>query len=183
MSQTLIILDTLSTSLIMRRRLTVWIWGSYEKFFDITVYMKRSSTSYGIHTTNYTAKWFMEDEWQMHSKWGQEIDKATYSLLSSFLWRSTGLWRSRSLSESMELDDLNFAHNLTLLSYTHEQMQMKTTSVAVDSGIVDLNIQKGNTNIFKYNIEKTNARARDQRSWVRIPRGVIENAHCLGVAQ
>ncbi|VDP21292.1 unnamed protein product [Schistosoma margrebowiei] len=36
----------------------------------------------------------------------------------------------------MRLDDLNFTGDLSLLSHTHRQMQMKTTSVAAVSASV-----------------------------------------------
>ncbi|VDP63978.1 unnamed protein product [Schistosoma mattheei] len=55
-----------------------------------------------------------------------------------------------------QLDDLDFADDLALLSHTHEQMKMKTTSVAADSALVGLNLHKGETKIPKYNTENTN---------------------------
>ncbi|VDP22349.1 unnamed protein product [Schistosoma margrebowiei] len=42
----------------------------------------------------------------------------------------------------MQLDDLDFADDLALLSQTQQQMQM-TTSVAADSAAIGLNIHKG----------------------------------------
>ncbi|VDP32498.1 unnamed protein product [Schistosoma mattheei] len=55
-------------------------------------------------------------------------------------------WTSR-----MQLDDLDFADDLTLLSHTHQQMQEKTTSVAATSTAVGLNIHKGKSKILRYN--------------------------------
>ncbi|VDP25290.1 unnamed protein product [Schistosoma mattheei] len=43
----------------------------------------------------------------------------------------------------MQLDDLDFADDLALLSQSPQQMQEKTTSVAVASAAVGLNIHKG----------------------------------------
>ncbi|VDO96904.1 unnamed protein product [Schistosoma curassoni] len=43
----------------------------------------------------------------------------------------------------MQLDDLDFADNLVLLSHTQQQMQEKTTSVAAVSAEIGLNIHKG----------------------------------------
>ncbi|VDO71891.1 unnamed protein product [Schistosoma margrebowiei] len=43
----------------------------------------------------------------------------------------------------MQLDDLDFAHDLALLSHTQQQMQEKTTSVVAVSAVVNLNIHKG----------------------------------------
>ncbi|VDP74975.1 unnamed protein product [Schistosoma curassoni] len=42
-----------------------------------------------------------------------------------------------------QLDDLDFADDLALLSHTHEQMQIKTASVSTVSASVGLNIRKG----------------------------------------
>ncbi|VDP30036.1 unnamed protein product [Schistosoma margrebowiei] len=42
-----------------------------------------------------------------------------------------------------QLDDLDFADHLALVYNTHEQMQIKTASVAVVSASVGLNIHKG----------------------------------------
>ncbi|VDO86714.1 unnamed protein product [Schistosoma margrebowiei] len=41
-----------------------------------------------------------------------------------------------------QLDDLNFADDLVLLSHTHEQIQKKTANVAAVSASVGLNIHK-----------------------------------------
>ncbi|VDP24582.1 unnamed protein product [Schistosoma margrebowiei] len=54
-----------------------------------------------------------------------------------------------------QLDDLDFADDLALLSHTHEQMQIKTASVAAVSASVGLSIHKGKTNILKYNTENS----------------------------
>ncbi|VDP60378.1 unnamed protein product [Schistosoma mattheei] len=58
-----------------------------------------------------------------------------------------------------QLDDLDFADDLALLSHTHEQMQ--TASVAAVSESVGLNIHKANTKTLKYNMENTNPITRD----------------------
>ncbi|VDP03499.1 unnamed protein product [Schistosoma curassoni] len=55
-----------------------------------------------------------------------------------------------------QLDDLDFADDLAFLSHTHEQMQMKTASVAAVSESVGLNIHKGKTKVLKYSTEKSN---------------------------
>ncbi|VDP33891.1 unnamed protein product [Schistosoma curassoni] len=60
-------------------------------------------------------------------------------------------WTSR-----MQLDDLDFAGDLALLSQTQQQMQEKTNSVAVDSGAVGLNIHKGKSRVLRYNTACTN---------------------------
>ncbi|CAH8563469.1 unnamed protein product [Schistosoma rodhaini] len=49
----------------------------------------------------------------------------------------------------MQLDDLDFADDLTLLSHTQKQIQEKMTSVAVASTAVGFNIHKGKNMIFR----------------------------------
>ncbi|VDP28060.1 unnamed protein product [Schistosoma curassoni] len=51
----------------------------------------------------------------------------------------------------MQLDDVDFADKLALLSHTQQQMQEKTTSVAEASAAVGLNIHKGKGKILRYN--------------------------------
>ncbi|VDP45410.1 unnamed protein product [Schistosoma margrebowiei] len=60
-------------------------------------------------------------------------------------------WTSR-----MQLDDLDFADDLALLSQTQQQMQEKTNSVATASAIVGLNIHKGKSKNLRYNTACTN---------------------------
>ncbi|VDP75281.1 unnamed protein product [Schistosoma mattheei] len=56
----------------------------------------------------------------------------------------------------MQLDDLEFADDLAILSYTQKQMQEKTTSVAAASAAVGLNINKGKSKILQYNTAHNN---------------------------
>ncbi|VDP34389.1 unnamed protein product [Schistosoma margrebowiei] len=60
-------------------------------------------------------------------------------------------WTSR-----MQLEDLDFADDLALLSQTQQQMQEKTNSVAAASAAVGLNIHKGKSKVLRYNTECTN---------------------------
>ncbi|VDP00848.1 unnamed protein product [Schistosoma margrebowiei] len=55
-----------------------------------------------------------------------------------------------------QLDDLDFADDLALLSHTHEQMQTKIASVAAVSASVGLNIHKRKNKVLKYNTENSN---------------------------
>ncbi|VDO49987.1 unnamed protein product [Schistosoma margrebowiei] len=55
-------------------------------------------------------------------------------------------WTSR-----MQLDDLDFADDLGLLSQMQQQMQEKTISVAAASTAVGLNIHKGKSKVLRYN--------------------------------
>ncbi|VDO51921.1 unnamed protein product [Schistosoma margrebowiei] len=52
-------------------------------------------------------------------------------------------WTSR-----MQLDDLDFADDLALLSLTQQQMQEKTTGVVAASAAIGLNIHKGKSKIL-----------------------------------
>ncbi|VDP23562.1 unnamed protein product [Schistosoma margrebowiei] len=51
----------------------------------------------------------------------------------------------------MQLDDLDFADDLALLSQTQQQIQEKTNSVAAASAAVGLNIHKGKSKALRYN--------------------------------
>ncbi|VDP81502.1 unnamed protein product, partial [Schistosoma curassoni] len=59
-------------------------------------------------------------------------------------------------TSKIQLDDLDFADDLALLSQTQQQMQEKTNSVASTSAAVGLNIQKGKSKILRYNTACTN---------------------------
>ncbi|VDP42367.1 unnamed protein product [Schistosoma margrebowiei] len=65
-------------------------------------------------------------------------------------------WTARN-----QLDDLDFADDLFLLSHTHEKVLMKTTTVAATSASVSLNIHKGKSKILNYNKENTNTTTLD----------------------
>ncbi|VDP58615.1 unnamed protein product [Schistosoma curassoni] len=56
----------------------------------------------------------------------------------------------------MQLDDLDFADDLALLSQSQQQMQEETTSVAAVSTAVGLNIHKEKSKILRYNTACTN---------------------------
>ncbi|VDP23273.1 unnamed protein product [Schistosoma margrebowiei] len=56
----------------------------------------------------------------------------------------------------MQLNDLDFADDLALLSQTQQQMQEKTTSVAAASVAIGLNIHKGKSKVLRYNTACTN---------------------------
>ncbi|VDO58449.1 unnamed protein product [Schistosoma margrebowiei] len=67
-------------------------------------------------------------------------------------WGKHGIpWTAR-----MQLNDLDFADDLALLSHTQRQMQEKTTSVAAPSAAVSLNIHKGKSKFLRYNTACTN---------------------------
>ncbi|VDO95360.1 unnamed protein product [Schistosoma margrebowiei] len=55
-----------------------------------------------------------------------------------------------------QLDDLDFADDLALLSHAHEQMQIKTVSVAAVFASVGLSIHKGKTKVLKFKAENNN---------------------------
>ncbi|KAJ8333779.1 hypothetical protein SKAU_G00410980 [Synaphobranchus kaupii] len=52
-----------------------------------------------------------------------------------------------------QLDDLDFADDLALLSHTQQQMQEKTNTVAVNSVRLGLNIHKGKSKFLKVNTD------------------------------
>ncbi|VDP76901.1 unnamed protein product [Schistosoma curassoni] len=54
-----------------------------------------------------------------------------------------------------QLHDLDLEDDLALLSHTHEQMQIKTASVAAVSASVGLNIHKGKIKVLKHNTENS----------------------------
>ncbi|VDO69893.1 unnamed protein product [Schistosoma curassoni] len=56
----------------------------------------------------------------------------------------------------MQLDDLDFADDLVLLSHMQQQMQEKTNSVAATLAVVGLNIHNGESKIVQYNTTCTN---------------------------
>ncbi|VDP57067.1 unnamed protein product [Schistosoma margrebowiei] len=60
-------------------------------------------------------------------------------------------WTSRN-----QLDDLDFADELALLSHTHEQMQTKTASMVAVSASVGLSIHKGKTKVLKFKTKNSN---------------------------
>ncbi|VDP52447.1 unnamed protein product [Schistosoma mattheei] len=59
-------------------------------------------------------------------------------------------------TSKMQLDYLDFADDLALLSQSQQQMQEETTSVAAASTAVSLNIYKGKGKILRYNTACTN---------------------------
>ncbi|VDP43296.1 unnamed protein product [Schistosoma margrebowiei] len=59
-------------------------------------------------------------------------------------------------TSKMQLYDLHFANDLAILSQSQLQIQEKTTSVAVDSAAVGLNINKGKCKLLRDNTECTN---------------------------
>ncbi|VDP40868.1 unnamed protein product [Schistosoma margrebowiei] len=59
--------------------------------------------------------------------------------------------RGKQWTSRMQLNDLDFADDLALLSHMHQQMQKRTTSVAPTLAAVCLNIHKGKNKILRYN--------------------------------
>ena len=51
----------------------------------------------------------------------------------------------------LQLDDLDFADDLALLSHTHRQMQEKANSVKDSSAQIGLHINRGKTKILRIN--------------------------------
>ncbi|VDO54806.1 unnamed protein product [Schistosoma margrebowiei] len=63
-----------------------------------------------------------------------------------------------------QLDELDFADDLALLSHTHEQMQVKTDSVAAVSASVSLNIRKGKTKVLEFKAKNSNPSTLDRET-------------------
>ncbi|VDO73559.1 unnamed protein product [Schistosoma margrebowiei] len=63
-----------------------------------------------------------------------------------------------------QLDDLDFADDLALLSHTHEQMQIKTSSVAAVSASVGLSIHKRKTKVLKFKTKNSNPITLDDKT-------------------
>ncbi|VDP67715.1 unnamed protein product [Schistosoma mattheei] len=59
-------------------------------------------------------------------------------------------------TSKIQLNDLDFADDLALLSQTQQQMQERTTSVAAASAAVGLNIHKEKSWILRYDTTCTN---------------------------
>ncbi|VDO89572.1 unnamed protein product [Schistosoma margrebowiei] len=62
---------------------------------------------------------------------------------------------SQRISQN-QLDDLDFTDDPSLLFHTHEQIHIKTASVAAVSASAGLNIHKGKTMVLKYNTKNRN---------------------------
>ena len=54
-----------------------------------------------------------------------------------------------------QLDDLDFADDLALLSHTHPQMQEKTNTLAINSARLGLNIHRGKSKVLRVNSAST----------------------------
>ena len=55
-----------------------------------------------------------------------------------------------------QLDDLDFADDLALLSHTQHQMQEKTNTVSENSAKLGLNIHRGKSKVLKVNAQSEN---------------------------
>ncbi|VDO78036.1 unnamed protein product [Schistosoma margrebowiei] len=69
--------------------------------------------------------------------------------------RSEGKYSMQWTAQN-QLDGLDFADYLALLSHTHEQMQIKTVCVAAVSASVGLNTHKGKTKVLKFKTKNNN---------------------------
>ena len=88
-------------------------------------------------------------------------------LLSPFLFLLTIDWVMRQTTDGQrdgiqwtlwtQLDDLDFADDLTLLSHNQQQMQNKTTSLASHASQVGLHIHPNKTKILKINASSREA--------------------------
>ncbi|VDP59479.1 unnamed protein product, partial [Schistosoma curassoni] len=103
---------------------------------------------------------------QLKNSFGIKTGVRQGCLLSPFLFLLVIDWimktstsegkRRIQCTSRVQLDDLDFADDLALLSPTQQQMQEKTTSVATVPPPVGLNIHKGKSKIPRYNTARTN---------------------------
>ncbi|VDO63845.1 unnamed protein product [Schistosoma margrebowiei] len=71
--------------------------------------------------------------------------------------KTSGEKRGIQWTARMQLDDLDFADDLALLSQLQQQMQEKTIRAAAASTTVGLNIHKAKSEILRYNTACTNS--------------------------
>ena len=98
---------------------------------------------------------------QLTNQFGIKTGVRQGCLLSPFLFLLVIDWTMRTTTENRkngirwtlwtQLDDLDFADDLALLSHTHHQMQDKTQTLSDNSARVGLNIHKGKTKIMRIN--------------------------------
>ncbi|VDP79349.1 unnamed protein product [Schistosoma curassoni] len=76
---------------------------------------------------------------------GRLLPPFLFLLMTNWIMRTSTSGEKHGIqwTARMQLDDLDFADNLVLLSQTQQQMQEKTNSVAAASAAVDFNIHKG----------------------------------------
>ena len=67
-----------------------------------------------------------------------------------------------------QLDDLDFADDLALLSHSHRQMQIKTTELAFISARVGLKTNKRKTKILRTNVLAKHQSCLRERHWKRL---------------
>ncbi|VDO90504.1 unnamed protein product [Schistosoma margrebowiei] len=68
----------------------------------------------------------------------------------------------------MQLDDLDIADDLALLSHTHGQMKMKVTGVASASILVGVEIQRITSKILKYKTENTDPTTLEEKALEKV---------------
>ncbi|VDP31350.1 unnamed protein product [Schistosoma margrebowiei] len=68
----------------------------------------------------------------------------------------------------MQLDDLDFSHDLALLSHTQQQMHETSTRAAAASEAVGLNLHEGRSKILGYNTTCTNETILDGENLVDV---------------
>ena len=76
-----------------------------------------------------------------------------FLLVIDWIMKTTTAGRSNGIQWTLwtQLDDLDFADDLALLSHNHEQMQDKTTRLETTSGGIGLKVNKKKTELMKIN--------------------------------
>ena len=80
-----------------------------------------------------------------------------FLLAIDWIMKMTTVQRTSGIQWTLwtQLEDLDFADDLALLSHSHQQMQDKTTELAAVSLQVGLNIHKGKTKVLRMNAAST----------------------------
>ena len=79
-----------------------------------------------------------------------------FLLVIDWIMRTTTAGKRNGIQWTMtgQLDDLDFADDLALLSHTHQQMQEKTADLAEVSAQVGLKVNRGKTKVLRANTKK-----------------------------
>ena len=82
-----------------------------------------------------------------------------FLLAMDWVMRRSTAGRGNGIQWTMwtQLNDLDFADDLALLSHTQQQMQEKTSTISANSACIGLNIHRGKTKVLRVNSPSTSA--------------------------
>ena len=86
---------------------------------------------------------------------GYMMSALLFNITIDWVMRQTTQDKNRGIRSNLftNLDDLNFADDLALLSHTHSHIQEKTSRLHIYAKQVGLNISKRKTEVMTINIE------------------------------